>query len=199
MYVTKGNPLTVTSFSSWFICPVPNPGFEREMTCRTWGQYNFETFDGLYYYFPGRCTYTLLRECEETSQASIVVQVSSPAPGWNKSSWLEAAQKVSVRRLLPVEESLDSAVPCSETLSPFWLLRGSFSAWGKDLLWRLVKAIWLLESITIKYCNYPLCLESICNRPRLCSPGKAADTVAVSGKTRANREDEWSKCTVIID
>ncbi|XP_072237255.1 otogelin [Leuresthes tenuis] len=55
--------------------PVPNPGFEREMACRTWGQYNFETFDGLYYYFPGRCTYTLLRDCEDTTQASIVVQV----------------------------------------------------------------------------------------------------------------------------
>ncbi|XP_053281590.1 otogelin [Pleuronectes platessa] len=54
---------------------VPNPGFEREMTCRTWGQYNFETFDGLYFYFPGRCTYTLLRDCEETAQAGIVVQV----------------------------------------------------------------------------------------------------------------------------
>ncbi|XP_035991595.1 LOW QUALITY PROTEIN: otogelin [Fundulus heteroclitus] len=54
---------------------VPNLGFEREMTCRTWGQYNFETFDGLYFYFPGRCTYTLLRDCEETTQASIVVQV----------------------------------------------------------------------------------------------------------------------------
>ncbi|XP_041636331.1 otogelin [Cheilinus undulatus] len=53
----------------------PNPGFEREMTCRSWGQHNFETFDGLYYYFPGRCTYTLLRDCEETTQASIVVQV----------------------------------------------------------------------------------------------------------------------------
>ncbi|KAM3625541.1 uncharacterized protein V6R79_013741 [Siganus canaliculatus] len=54
---------------------VPNPGYEREMTCRTWGQYNFETFDGLYYYFPGRCTYTLLRDCEETTQANIVIQV----------------------------------------------------------------------------------------------------------------------------
>ncbi|XP_077374539.1 otogelin [Festucalex cinctus] len=54
---------------------VPNPGFEREMTCRAWGQYNFETFDGLYYYFPGRCTYTLMKDCEETTQASIVVQV----------------------------------------------------------------------------------------------------------------------------
>uniref|UniRef100_M4A5S4 Otogelin n=1 Tax=Xiphophorus maculatus TaxID=8083 RepID=M4A5S4_XIPMA len=54
---------------------VPNLGFEREMTCRTWGQYNFETFDGLYFHFPGRCTYTLLRDCEETTQASVVVQV----------------------------------------------------------------------------------------------------------------------------
>uniref|UniRef100_A0A3Q2WWE7 Otogelin n=1 Tax=Haplochromis burtoni TaxID=8153 RepID=A0A3Q2WWE7_HAPBU len=58
-----------------FIFLVPNFGFEREMTCRTWGQYNFETFDGLYYYLPGRCAYTLLRDCEETTQASIVVQV----------------------------------------------------------------------------------------------------------------------------
>uniref|UniRef100_A0A3P8PA52 Otogelin n=1 Tax=Astatotilapia calliptera TaxID=8154 RepID=A0A3P8PA52_ASTCA len=51
-----------------FIFLVPNSGFEREMTCRTWGQYNFETFDGLYYYLPGRCAYTLLRDCEETTQ-----------------------------------------------------------------------------------------------------------------------------------
>uniref|UniRef100_A0A8C7GE24 Otogelin n=1 Tax=Oncorhynchus kisutch TaxID=8019 RepID=A0A8C7GE24_ONCKI len=47
---------------------VPNPGFEREMACRSWGQYNYESFDGLYYHFPGRCTYTLLRDCEDTSQ-----------------------------------------------------------------------------------------------------------------------------------
>lgn len=102
---------------------------------------------------------------------------------------LEAAQKVSVGRLLPVEESLGSVASCSKTHSPFWL-RGSVSAWGKDLLWRLVKAIWLLESITIKYCNYPLCLESICNRPGLCSPEKGADTLSVYGKTKPNREHE---------
>ncbi|XP_048829558.1 otogelin-like protein [Brienomyrus brachyistius] len=54
---------------------VPNLGMEREMTCRTWGQYNYETFDGLYYHFPGRCTYTLVRDCEETTQSSIVIQV----------------------------------------------------------------------------------------------------------------------------
>ncbi|XP_045889176.1 otogelin [Micropterus dolomieu] len=65
---------------------VPNPGFEREMTCRTWGQYNFETFDGLYYYFPGRCTYTLLRDCEETTQASIIIQVHND-PGCNSAPY----------------------------------------------------------------------------------------------------------------
>ncbi|XP_030649228.1 otogelin [Chanos chanos] len=54
---------------------VPNTGFEREMTCRSWGQYNYETFDGLYYYFPGKCTYTLLRDCEDTTQSSILIQV----------------------------------------------------------------------------------------------------------------------------
>jgi hypothetical protein len=58
-----------------FIFPVPNTGFEREMTCRSWGQYNFETFDGLYYYFPGRCSYTLLKECEYITSSSITVQV----------------------------------------------------------------------------------------------------------------------------
>lgn len=47
------------------------------MACRTWAQYNFETFDGLYYHFPGRCTYTLLRDCEETTQAGLLVQVSA--------------------------------------------------------------------------------------------------------------------------
>lgn len=57
------------------LCSVPNTGFEREMTCRSWGQYNFETFDGLYFYYPGKCTYTLLRDCEDTTQSSVLVQV----------------------------------------------------------------------------------------------------------------------------
>lgn len=63
------------------------------MTCRAWGQYNFETFDGLYYYFPGRCTYTLLRDCEETTQAGVAVQVS---PDFR----LRAPQAVSAPRQL---------------------------------------------------------------------------------------------------
>ncbi|XP_035275409.1 otogelin [Anguilla anguilla] len=54
---------------------VANTGFEREMTCRSWGQYNYETFDGLYYHFPGKCSYTLVRDCEDTSQSSVIIQV----------------------------------------------------------------------------------------------------------------------------
>uniref|UniRef100_A0A671S0L1 Otogelin-like n=1 Tax=Sinocyclocheilus anshuiensis TaxID=1608454 RepID=A0A671S0L1_9TELE len=54
---------------------VPNLGFEREMTCRSWGQYNYETFDGLYYYFPGKCSYTLLRDCEDSTRSSVHIQV----------------------------------------------------------------------------------------------------------------------------
>ncbi|XP_058637642.1 otogelin [Onychostoma macrolepis] len=54
---------------------VPNLGFEREMTCRSWGQYNYETFDGLYYYYPGKCSYTLLRDCEDSTRSSVHIQV----------------------------------------------------------------------------------------------------------------------------
>ncbi|KAK1802104.1 hypothetical protein P4O66_004448 [Electrophorus voltai] len=50
-------------------------GLEREMTCRSWGQYNYETFDGLYYYFPGKCSYTLLKDCEDNTQSSVLIQV----------------------------------------------------------------------------------------------------------------------------
>uniref|UniRef100_UPI00398F3BBE otogelin n=1 Tax=Pristiophorus japonicus TaxID=55135 RepID=UPI00398F3BBE len=53
---------------------VPNKGNNRDLICRTWGQYNYETFDGLYYYYPGNCTYTLVRECEQ-SQQSLLIQV----------------------------------------------------------------------------------------------------------------------------
>ncbi|XP_067105524.1 otogelin [Osmerus mordax] len=65
---------------------VPNAGFEREMTCRAWGQYNFETFDGLYYFYPGKCTYTLLRDCEDTTQSNVVIQVHND-PGCQSSPY----------------------------------------------------------------------------------------------------------------
>ncbi|XP_069813259.1 otogelin-like protein [Dendropsophus ebraccatus] len=45
---------------------VPNTGKERDEICRSWGQYNFETFDGIYFYFPGNCSYIFARDCSNT-------------------------------------------------------------------------------------------------------------------------------------
>ncbi|XP_010562142.1 PREDICTED: otogelin [Haliaeetus leucocephalus] len=55
---------------------VYNTGAERDHICRTWGQYNFETFDGLYYYFSGRSTYALVRHTELDEQ-SFSIQVNN--------------------------------------------------------------------------------------------------------------------------
>ncbi|XP_028917149.1 otogelin [Ornithorhynchus anatinus] len=53
---------------------VYNSGLERDSICRTWGQYHFETFDGLYYYFPGKSTYALVRQ-HEMEEQSFSIQV----------------------------------------------------------------------------------------------------------------------------
>ncbi|NXL03566.1 OTOG protein, partial [Mesembrinibis cayennensis] len=55
---------------------VYNTGAERDHICRTWGQYNFETFDGLYYYFSGKSTYVLVRHTELEEQ-SFSIQVNN--------------------------------------------------------------------------------------------------------------------------
>ncbi|KAM9223381.1 otogelin [Leptosomus discolor] len=55
---------------------VYNTGAERDHICRTWGQYNFETFDGLYYYFSGKSTYALVRHTEVDGQ-SFSIQVNN--------------------------------------------------------------------------------------------------------------------------
>ncbi|KAM6274442.1 otogelin [Porphyrio hochstetteri] len=55
---------------------VHNTGAERDHICRTWGQYNFETFDGLYYYFSGKSTYVLVRHTELDEQ-SFSIQVNN--------------------------------------------------------------------------------------------------------------------------
>lgn len=57
---------------------VYNTGAERDHICRTWGQYNFETFDGLYYYFSGKSTYALVRHTELDEQ-SFSIQVGNSA------------------------------------------------------------------------------------------------------------------------
>ncbi|NWW84490.1 OTOG protein, partial [Rhynochetos jubatus] len=57
---------------------VYNTGAERDHICRTWGQYNFETFDGLYYYFSGKSAYVLVRHTELDEQ-SFSIQVNNDA------------------------------------------------------------------------------------------------------------------------
>uniref|UniRef100_A0A4W4G8U5 Otogelin-like n=1 Tax=Electrophorus electricus TaxID=8005 RepID=A0A4W4G8U5_ELEEL len=47
----------------FFLISVPNLGQDRDGICRSWGQYHFETFDGMYYYFPGTCSYILAKDC----------------------------------------------------------------------------------------------------------------------------------------
>ncbi|XP_059362862.1 otogelin-like protein [Carassius carassius] len=45
---------------------IPNHGQDRDGICRSWGQHHFETFDGMYYYFPGTCSYILAKDCHST-------------------------------------------------------------------------------------------------------------------------------------
>ncbi|KAJ8245393.1 hypothetical protein GJAV_G00270270 [Gymnothorax javanicus] len=45
---------------------IPNMGQDRDGICRSWGQHHFETFDGIYYYFPGTCSYILAKDCRST-------------------------------------------------------------------------------------------------------------------------------------
>uniref|UniRef100_A0A3B3RLC4 Otogelin like n=1 Tax=Paramormyrops kingsleyae TaxID=1676925 RepID=A0A3B3RLC4_9TELE len=47
-------------------CQIANTGQDRDGICRSWGQHHFETFDGIYYYFPGKCSYILAKDCHRT-------------------------------------------------------------------------------------------------------------------------------------
>ncbi|XP_013917160.1 PREDICTED: otogelin [Thamnophis sirtalis] len=53
---------------------VHNMGTERDNICRTWGQYHYETFDGLYYFFSGKSTYVLVRQ-NELDEQSFSIQI----------------------------------------------------------------------------------------------------------------------------
>lgn len=54
-----------------------NSGPERDSICRAWGQHHVETFDGLYYYLPGKGSYTLVGHHEPEGQ-SFSIQVRPP-------------------------------------------------------------------------------------------------------------------------
>ncbi|MEQ2312212.1 hypothetical protein AMECASPLE_028525, partial [Ameca splendens] len=45
----------------------PNQGQDRDGICRSWGQHHFETFDGIYFYFPGTCSYILAQDCHSAT------------------------------------------------------------------------------------------------------------------------------------
>ncbi|MEQ2261909.1 hypothetical protein XENORESO_017782, partial [Xenotaenia resolanae] len=42
-------------------------GQDRDGICRSWGQHHFETFDGIYFYFPGTCSYILAQDCHSAT------------------------------------------------------------------------------------------------------------------------------------
>uniref|UniRef100_A0AAX7TJP8 Otogelin-like n=1 Tax=Astatotilapia calliptera TaxID=8154 RepID=A0AAX7TJP8_ASTCA len=62
------------SAASWHILlwgfpltKIPNQGQDRDGICRSWGQHHYETFDGIYFYFPGTCSYILAQDCHSTT------------------------------------------------------------------------------------------------------------------------------------
>ncbi|XP_032379314.1 otogelin-like protein isoform X1 [Etheostoma spectabile] len=46
---------------------IPNQGKDRDGICRSWGQNHYETFDGIYFYFPGTCSYILAQDCHSAA------------------------------------------------------------------------------------------------------------------------------------
>lgn len=46
---------------------VPNQGQDRDGICRSWGQHHYETFDGIYFFFPGTCSYVLAQDCHSAT------------------------------------------------------------------------------------------------------------------------------------
>ncbi|KAK6488295.1 otogelin-like protein [Huso huso] len=61
---------------------IPNMGQDRDGICRSWGQHHYESFDGIYYYFPGTCSYILAKDCHATEpQYTIWVHNSRDCEG----------------------------------------------------------------------------------------------------------------------
>ncbi|KAM6437973.1 otogelin-like protein [Liasis olivaceus] len=57
---------------------IPNTGKDRAGICKSWGQYHFETFDGIYYYFPGNCSYIFVKDCSDPEPQYTVWVNNSP-------------------------------------------------------------------------------------------------------------------------
>ncbi|XP_053262546.1 otogelin-like protein [Podarcis raffonei] len=58
---------------------VPNAGKDRDGICKSWGQHHFETFDGIYYYFPGNCSYIFVKDCSDPEPQYTVWINNSPS------------------------------------------------------------------------------------------------------------------------
>ncbi|KAI9529885.1 hypothetical protein NQZ68_008124 [Dissostichus eleginoides] len=46
---------------------IPNQGQDRDGICRSWGQHHYETFDGIYFFYPGTCSYILAQDCHSAA------------------------------------------------------------------------------------------------------------------------------------
>ncbi|NXD81247.1 OTOGL protein, partial [Halcyon senegalensis] len=57
---------------------IPNIGKDRDGICKSWGQHHFETFDGIYYYFPGNCSYIFAKDCSTPEPQYTVWVHNSP-------------------------------------------------------------------------------------------------------------------------
>lgn len=63
---------------------VPNQGQDRDGICRSWGQHHYETFDGIYFFFPGTCSYVLAQDCHSaTPQYTVWVRAYRSKLKWN--------------------------------------------------------------------------------------------------------------------
>ncbi|XP_061898588.1 otogelin-like protein isoform X4 [Entelurus aequoreus] len=61
---------------------IPNQGQDRDGICRSWGQHHYETFDGMYFYFPGTCSYILAQDCHSaTPQYTVWIHNSRVCDG----------------------------------------------------------------------------------------------------------------------
>uniref|UniRef100_H3DPH1 Otogelin like n=1 Tax=Tetraodon nigroviridis TaxID=99883 RepID=H3DPH1_TETNG len=61
---------------------IPNQGQDRDGICRSWGQHHYETFDGIYFYVPGTCSYILAQDCHSaTPQYTVWIHNSRRCEG----------------------------------------------------------------------------------------------------------------------
>ncbi|KAG8439516.1 hypothetical protein GDO86_005641, partial [Hymenochirus boettgeri] len=118
---------------------VPNTGIEREEICKSWGQYNFETFDGIYFYYPGNCSYIFARDCSQpvplytiwvTCSISSIVYCILNIPSTSVSATLAHFISFSLFFRLILPQTIDNVF--IERLADYILVKTTF---GFSLAW----------------------------------------------------------------